>query len=140
MSIPLYAAMAHGGKIVSLDDQSVMKDLAALAGTGGTAFTAYIVSTEYATPKAGGYGKLRRAIQRVPHDGSVSVAVTPWRDGSDTGQTITKSLGPSDNRSVVAPLNVTGSSFQIKVALSTFDAAAALGAGELTLIRKRTVR
>lgn len=140
MSIPLYAAQAHGGKIYSLDDQSVVKDLAALAGTGGNAYAPYLVTAAIAPMGVGGFAKLRKIVQRVPHDGAVTVAVRPYRDGSDTGQTISRTLASNDNPTVTAPVASTGSTFQFRFDLSTFSAVAALGAGEYGAEPKRSGR
>lgn len=140
MPIPLFGAQAHGGKIISLDDPAVVKDLANLDGTGGNAYAPYLVSGVVSGDGPGGYGTFRRLIQRVPHDGAVTVKLTPRRDGQDTGQTITRPLAGGDNPTVVAPFSVTGSVFQFKIELSAFDAPASLGSGELTIIRRRSTR
>ena len=140
MAIATYGAQAHGGKIVSLDDQAVVKDLAALDGTGGNAYAPFMLSGILSPGEVGGYAKLRRLILRVPHDGAVTVRVTPWRDGLDTGQTIERVLGSTDNPTVVAPQDVTGSVFQEKVELSAFDGPASVGAGEIAMIPRRSVR
>lgn len=137
MALNLWGAQAHGGKIIQLDDQALVTDLAALAGTGGNAFTAFIRSAPFT---AAGYNKLRRMIQMVPHDGAVTVAVTPWVDQQDTGQTITRTLATGDNGTVTAPLSVSGTDFQVEVTLSAFDAVASLGSGDLTLIPRRSQR
>lgn len=126
--------------MISLDDQTVVKDLAALDGTGGNAYAPFLLGALFALSAGVAYEKLRQVIQRVPHDGLVTVKVTPWRDGQDTGQVITRVLTPDDNPTVVAPLNATGSLFQIKVELSAFDAPASLGAGSITAIQRRRQR
>lgn len=140
MAIPLYAAQAHGGKIISLDDQTVVKDLASAAGAGGNSYVAYVLSTLLPGSVVGGWSRLRRFVQRIIHDGAVTVAVTPWRDGSDTGQTIERDLETGDNPTVVADLAATGGVFQVKVELSDFDAPASLGEGAVTIIPRRSVR
>jgi hypothetical protein len=140
MAIPVYAAQAHGGKIISVDDPAVVKDLAALDGTGGNSYAGYVLSTYLRGTDPVGYGTFRRLIQRVPHDGAVRVEVTPWRDGQDTGQTITRDLAVGDNPTVVAPASVTGGVFQVKVRLSNFDAPARLGEAEYVVIQRRSVR
>ena len=137
MAIPIYGARAEGGTIISLDDQSVVADLAALAGTGGNAYTCRMLSAPF---QAAGYATLRRLIQSVPHDGAVSVAVTPYRDGQETGQTITRALATGDNPTITAPIAATGTNFQVEIALSSFDAPAEVGAGEVTLIPRRSQR
>lgn len=140
MAIPLYAAQAHGGKLIELDAQSVVKDLAAADGTGGNAYAAFVLGALVDDGHAGGFGHLRRIIQRVTHDGAVTVKVTPYRDGNETGQVIQRTLGASDNPTVVAPVNQSGSTFQIRLELSAFDAVAALGSGEFTIIPRRSHR
>jgi hypothetical protein len=140
MAIPLFAAQAHGGKLISLDDQAVVKDLANLDGTGGNSYAGYVLSTYLPGADPVGYGTFRRLVQRVTHDGAVRVEVTPWRDGQDTGQTITRDLAVGDNPTVVAPASVTGSVFQAKVRLSNFDAAARLGGAEYVVIPRRSAR
>lgn len=140
MALPCYSAQAHGGKIISLDDPAVVKDLAALNGTGGNAYVGYVLSTMLPDGSPTGYGTLRRVTQRVAHDGAVTVKVTPWRDGQDTGQTITRALAIGDNPTVVAALAATGSVFQVKWELSAFDAPARLGSGEVTIVDRRSQR
>lgn len=140
MAIEFYAAEAHGGNIISLDDQSVVRDLAALAGTGGTAYVGYLLGVLVDDGAPGGYARFRRVVQRVPHDGAVTVTVTPYRDGAETGQTIERILGASDNPMVTAPFAISGSVFQHKVTLSAFDAPAAIGVAEFTIIPRRSQR
>ena len=140
MSIALYAVQADGGKIVSLDDQLVVKDLAALDASGGTAYTCSVLSTPFDDGDTGGWASLRRMIQDVPHDGAVTVVCTPHRDGLDTGQSITRTLTSADNSTIVVPFDVKGTAFQLNVALSVFDAAAGLGIADATLIPRRSQR
>lgn len=140
MAILLYGCLAHGGKLVSLDDSAVVKDLAGADGSGGNSFAPYAVSQPLPPERLGGYAHFRRMVQRVPHDGAVTVKVTPWRDGADTGQQITRALSSMDQPVVDAPLSVTGSVFQVRVELSAFDAPASLGAGEYTIHPRRGAR
>ena len=137
MAINLFGAQAHGGKLIALDDQALVTDLAALAGTGGNTFAAFVLSGRFASA---GYAKLRRMIQAVAHAGAVTVTITPWRDGQDTGQTITRTLAIGDNENVTAPLSVTGSDFQLMVTLTAFDAPASLGSGDITVVPRRSQR
>lgn len=140
MAIFSYAAQAGGGKIVSLDDQTVLTDLAAADGTGGSAFVPYLVATPTDDGGLGGWASVRRLVQDVTHDGAVTAAITLYRDGNETGQTITRTLTASDNPTVVAPLNAPGTQFQVKITLSAFDAPCGLGVGDLTLVPRRTAR
>ena len=138
--IQTYAVQADGGNIVSLDDQSVQKDLAALDGTGGSAFEAFILSTSFDDGGGGWWNTIRRAIQDVPHSGGVTVSVRPYRDGFDTGQTITRALVISDNPTVTVPLFYPGTVFQVRIGLTLFDAVAGLGVGAVAVVARRAQR
>jgi hypothetical protein len=138
--IPLFGCLAHGGKIVQLDDDSVVKDLAAADGTGGTAFSPFLLSSPFDGGNEGGYSRLRKMVQDVEHEGAVTVTVTPYRDGSETGQTITRTLAASDNPIVTAPLAVGATRFQVKVALSAFTARVELGKAQLWVVPRRSSR
>lgn len=140
MPIPLWGAQAAGGKLVTLDDDAVVKDLTALAGTGGNSYSPYLITAPVGQGKGAGYAKVRRIVQRVPHDGAVTVTVTPWVDGADTGQTITRTLAASDNATVTAPLAKLGGVFAFKITLAAFDAPASLGSGDFTIIPLRSQR
>lgn len=140
MALPIYACVAHGGTIITMDDEAVVADLAAENGSGGTAYDAYIVSSPFDGEMDGGYSKLRRVTQHVHADGAVDVEITPYRDGSPTGQTITRSLATGDNPVVVAPLSSPGTTHQVKVNLTGFDAAVELGKSQQYLVPKRTER
>ena len=140
MALPLYGCEAHGGNVISLDDESVVKDQASLAGSGGNAYTAFALSTIFDVGLDGGYSRLRRAVQHVHADGACTVVVTPYRDQQESGATISRTLTTGSNPIVDAPLNETGTNFQVKVALSSFDAAAELGKALQYIIPHRSVR
>lgn len=137
MAIPLYGAASSGGVIYSMDDSAVVKDGAALAGTGGTAYTGTLKSGGLL---GAGYGTLRKIQQHVPHNGAVTVTVTPFRDGNELAQPIARTLATGDAGYVVAPFLAAGTEVQVQVALSAFDAPAELGAAEITVIRRRSQR
>ncbi|KKK73053.1 hypothetical protein LCGC14_2897670, partial [marine sediment metagenome] len=63
MSIPLFGCEAHSGQVLTLDDEAVVKDQAALAGTGGSAYAAFVLSTIFDVGRDGGYSTFRRAVQ-----------------------------------------------------------------------------
>lgn len=140
MAIPLYGCLAHGGDIITLDDETVTADLAAEDGTGGNAYTAQVLTSPFEFDEPGEYSKLRRANQAVYVNGSCTVAITPYRDGVPTGQTITRTLSPGDNPLVDAPLSSLATTHQILIELSGFDAAVELGKSRQWLIPRRTVR
>lgn len=140
MALPLYAVEAHGGQVITLDDESVVKDQAALAGTGGSAYAPFVVSTIFDVGLDGGFSTFRRAVQHVHADGAVTVDITPYRDQQESGTAITSVLAVGANPIVVAPVFETGTNFQVKTALSSFDAAAELGKAQQYVVPRRTVR
>ena len=130
--IPLYGVTAHGGKILQLDDESVYADQQ-------EPYTPYLVSTNIDVG-AGGYGRLRRVVQNVIHTGQVTVEITPYRDGMESGATIARDLSIGENGTVDAPMAVGATRFGVKIALSLFDAAVELGKAELYVIPRRSQR
>lgn len=140
MPIPLYAVEAHSGQVITLDDQAVVNDQAAEAGTGGNAITPYIVSTPFDTGEFGGYATFRRAVQLVHVVGAATVTFTPYRDGVESGDTIARTLSAGDSPVVGAPLKESGSAFQIKVAVSGHDATVELGKAEQFVHPRRSQR
>ena len=140
MSLPLYGVEAEGGRIVRLDDESVMNDLTALAGTGGNAVSPYVLSSVFDQGLDGGYAKFRRAVQHVHTLGGVTVVTTPYRDQQESGNTITDTLATGASPIVAAPINETGTNFQVKVTLSSYDAATELGKALQYVVPKRSLR
>ncbi len=140
MSLPLYGVEAHTGQIISLDDESVVKDQAALAGTGGSAYAPFLLSTIFDRGLDGGYSKFRRAVQHVHAAGAVTVVTTPYRDQMESGSTVSKTLAIGDNPVIVAPISEAGTNFQVKHTLSVFDAAVELGKAQQYVLPRRSVR
>jgi hypothetical protein len=135
----MYGAEAHGGRIVTLDDEAVVADLATEAGAGGTAYSPFVLSTPFDNG-IGGWSTFRRAVQHVHAGGDVTVEFMPQRDEQDSGQTIERELATGDNFVVGAPLKVTGTTFALKVTLSEFTAPAELGKGQQWLVPRRRRR
>ncbi len=140
MSIPLFGVEAHSGQVLTLDDEAVVKDQAALAGTGGSAYSAFVLSTIFDQGLDGGYSTFRRAVQHVHANGGVTVVTTPYRDQQESGSTVSKTLATGDNPVVVAPVFEGGTNFQVKHTLSSFDAAAELGKAQQYVVPRRSVR
>ncbi len=138
MSLSLYGVEAGTGQIISLDDESVVKDQASLSGSGGNTYAPFIKSTIFGSPS--GFSKFRRAVQHVHADGAVTVVTTPYRDQQESGSTVSKTLAIGDNPVVVAPISEAGTNFQVKHTLSAFDAAAELGLAEQYVVPRRSVR
>ena len=131
MALPLYGVEAGGGKVFSLDDEAVVQDQ-------GVGITAYILSSIF--DLGDGYAKLRRLVQHVHVDDTVSLQVTPYRDEVDTGNSITTSLAVGDSPIVVTPLNESGTNFQVKVAFIGLRSATEIGKAEISVIPRRTQR
>ncbi len=140
MSIPLFAVEAHSGQVLTLDDEAVVKDQAALAGTGGNAYAAFVLSTIFDQGLDGGYSTFRRAVQHVHADGAVTIVTTPYRDQQESGSTVSKTLATGDNPVVVAPGFEGGTNFQVKHTLCSFDAAAEWGKAQQYVVPRRSVR
>ena len=140
MAIPVYLVSAHGGDIVQMDDLSVVKDLAAAAGTGGNSFTARFLSSLFDGGNAFGYSTFRRWTQHLHHSGAVTAVMTPWRDENDTGQDITRTLTSSSAPILTAPFKAGGTEFQVEIVLSAFDAECGLGEGAFEIVPRRGER
>ncbi len=140
MAIPFYGVEAHGGQVITLDDEAVQKDQASLAGAGGNAYVCFVLSTIFDQGLDGGYSRFRRAVQHVHADGAVTVDLTPYRDQQETGGTIQRVLATGANPVVVAPMSETGTNFQVRASLSSFDAAAELGKAQQYVVPKRSAR
>lgn len=138
--IPLYAMQAVGGKVYSLDDLLVVKDGAALDGSGGTAFAPFILSQPFAIQADLGYNKLRRFLQRVAHAGACTLTVVGVKDGQESAVAIVRSLTTADIGIVNVPLGESGSDFQLKITLSGFTAETALGNSQVFIVPKRRFR
>lgn len=137
MPIPLYGAQAHGGKLISLDDPAVVKDLADADGTGGNDYEPYFVTGPIPVLPLGSFGRLREWVQSVPREGSAVLALTAWVDGMATGQTITRTLALGGAQFETARFAVGGTYFQMHVAHSDFTAPASVGASRVGIVRRR---
>lgn len=126
--------------MITLDDEAVVKDQTTKAGVGGNAYVCFARSTIFDQDQDGGYSTFRRAVQHVHADGAVTVVFTPYRDQQESGSTISRALTIGDNPIVTGPVKESGTNFQIKVALSVFDAAAELGKALQWVVPRRSVR
>lgn len=140
MAIPLYGVEAHSGQIISLDDEAVVKDQASLAGAGGSAYESFVKSTVFDEGLDGGYSRIRRSVQHLHADGTATLTLTPYRDQMESGNTIQRVLAIGDNPVIVLPMSETGTNFQVKFAVTAFDAAAELGKGQQYVLPRRSSR
>lgn len=138
--IPLYGFQAGGGKVYSLDDQTVVKDGAALDGSGGTAVVPFFVSAPLGVQFTMGYNKLRRLMQRLAKLGTVSIRTTGIRDGLSSATAVSRTLGLSDIGIINVPLNDAASDFQVKVEVMSYTAEVAFGDSEVYVVPKREFR
>ena len=136
----MYGVEAHSGQVISLDDEAVVKDQTALAGTGGSAYTAFVLSTIFDEGLDGGYSTFRRAIQHVHADGGVTIVATPYRDQQESGSTISDTLAIGANPIVIAPVFESGTNFQVNHTVSLFDAAVELGKAQQYVVPRRSSR
>lgn len=118
--IPSYLVSQTGGKIYSVDDPATVNDFSAIDGSGGTAFQPFLLSTPFPLKRTLGWYDFRKFRQKLDAPTAVTIMVTPWRDGSDTGQAITRTFPVSSVDVTSTPLLISGSDFQIKVTLSGY--------------------
>ena len=138
--IPLYGCLAHGGSIITMDDDDVVTDLADADGDGGNTFTPYLVSTPFDGNNEGGWSRLRRFVQDVQHDGTATIRVAPYRDGQQTAQQIDRSLAIGEDPIVTAPFAATGTRFAVRVTITAFSAKVELGKAQAWLVPRRANR
>jgi hypothetical protein len=140
MSIPVFGVSQVGGKIVSLDDSQTVNDLASSDGTGGTAFSPFLLSTLFRLERTLGYYDFRKFRQRVDAPSALTITVTPWRDGTDTGQSISRMFPVSAVDVTSTSLWVPGSDFQVKVAFSGYTRPFEVGNASASFVPRRHSR
>jgi hypothetical protein len=118
--IPCYLVSATSGKVYTVDDPATVNDLAAADGTGGVAFAPFLLSTLFPLKRTLGYYDFRKFRQRVDAPSNLTITITPWRDGFDTGQMIARTFPVSGVDITNTPLWVTGSDFQVKIVFSAY--------------------
>lgn len=138
--IPIYAVSQVGGKIYSLDDPNTVNDLADANGVGGTAFAPFLLSTPFRLERTLGWYDFRKFRQRVDCPSTLKIMITPWRDGSDTGQTINRTFAVTAVDVTNTPLWVTGSDFQVKVAFANYTRAFEVGNASASFVPRRQSR
>jgi len=138
--IPIYVVSQSGGRVYSLDDPLTVNDFAAVDGSGGSAYTPYLLSTQFPTEKTLGFYSLRKFRQRFDAPNGVTIAVTPWRDGLATGQTLTRTFATGAVGMTSTPLNYAASAFQLYLTLTGFTRPVELGNANVSMIRRRDTR
>lgn len=143
MPLPLYAAMANGGKLYALDDTSVGADQYDASGPTYTEFQATIVPNQV-TAGPGTYSDLRRLVLDVDAGVDLTLQVQGMRDGEVSGDLIERDVAVTDSRQQIIPLKVMGSHLQATITLTGWDPdatpAASLGSGSFHLVPRRGVR
>lgn len=135
--IPLFYCNASGATICSLDDPAVDTDL-------GSAFTASVVSTQFAAQPPQGFSRLRRLSQVVSIGTSATIKLTPIADDSenpDDAQTsgftsVTDGATPT----AVAHTANPGSRFQVKTEVTAHVGKCELGEAEQLVVPRRSLR
>jgi hypothetical protein len=140
MAIPIFTVSPVGGKIYSLDDPATVNDLADTNGNGGTAFSPFLLSTLFKLERTLGWYDFRKFRQRVDCPSALTIAVTPWRDGNNTGQTITRTFAASAVDVTSTSLWVPGSDFQVQVAFSGYTRAFEVGNASGSFVPRRHSR
>jgi hypothetical protein len=138
--IPIYAVSQVGGKIISLDDANTVNDLAAADGTGGMLPAIFLLSTLFPLKRTLGWYDFRKFRQRVDAPSALTISITPWRDGTETGQTIARMFPVSAVDVTSTSLWITGSDFQVKVAFSGFTRAFEVGNASASFVPRRHSR
>lgn len=138
--IPIYGVSQVGGKIISLDDANTVNDLAAGDGTGGTTPTIFLLSTLFPLKRTLGWYDFRKFRQRVDAPSALTISITPWRDGTDTGQVLSRTFSVSAVDVTNTPLWVTGCDFQVKVAFSGHTRPFEVGNASASFVSRRHSR
>jgi len=140
MAIPIFGVTQGRGQIISLDDPATVNDLAAADGTGGTPPTIFLLSTLFPLKRTLGYYDFRKFRQRVDAPSALTINVTPWRDGTDTGQILSRTFPVSAVDVTSTPIWITGSDFQVKVAFSGHSRAFEVGNASASFVPRRHSR
>lgn len=138
--IPIYAVTQTGGQIISFDDPATVNDFAAANGTGGTAFQPYIVSTPFPLKRTLGYYDFRKFRQRVDAPSALTITVSPWRDGTPTGQQLARTFAVTAVDVTSTSLWVTGSDFQVQVTFSAYSRPFEVGNASASFVPRRHSR
>jgi len=138
--IPIYGVTQSGGKVVSLDDPATVNDLTDVNGNGGTPPTIFLLSTLFPLKRTLGYYDFRKFRQRVDAPSALTINVTPWRDGTDTGQILSRMFPVNAVDVTSTSLWVTGSDFQVKVAFSGHSRAFEVGNASASFVPRRHSR
>jgi hypothetical protein len=140
MPLPFYGCQAHGGKLISLDDQAVWKDLTNADGSGGSSYIGYFRTTPLNVVFDVGFNKLRRLVQKVVHAGVALIKVTPFRDGQESGPVIERALQLGDVGIITAPFDGSATEFDLKVSVEGFNAEVQFGNAEVYVVGRRRSR
>lgn len=142
MPLPLWAAMADGGKLYQLDDSSVGADKY-VSSSDYTAFTATLTMSPF-TAGPGTYSSLRKLVVDVETGAALTLTAQGLRDGVTSGDLITRTVSLGEAPSQILPLKVMGSEFQAQMELSgwavTATPAASIGSASVTLVPRRGAR
>lgn len=138
--IPFYACQAHGGKLLTLDDEGAITDLADSGGAGGTTFQPKFRSSRFSLPPGSSFWRLRRLAMYVAHASTATIVTQLVRDGMLDTASVTRNIAASDVPPLVVPLAGGGSSFQVEVTVTAFAGAVQFGESMLFPVARRSQR
>lgn len=143
MPIPLWGAMAYGGKLLRLDDPSVGADTVDEDAETENEYTATLVTSPFSAGP-GTYSDLRRFSLNVETPATVDILVQAMRDKQLSGTVITRTVTPVEARDTDFPQKVTGTEFQESITLQGWDTGVApntsLGVASVVMVVRRSER
>jgi hypothetical protein len=104
MPLPVWAAMANGGKLYQLDDSSVGADKY-VSGSDYTAFTASLIMSPF-TAGPGTYSSMRKMVLDVETGAALSLTAQGFRDGAVSGALVTRTISLGEAPAQIVPLKV----------------------------------
>lgn len=143
MPIPLWGAMAYGGKLLQLDDPSVGADSVDEDAETENPYTATLVTSPFSAGP-GTYSDLRRFTLNVETPATVQVLVQGMRDKQLSGTVITRNITPVEARDTDFPQKITGTEFQESITLQGWPTSVApntsLGVASVMMVVRRSER
>lgn len=133
--IPFFVLEAHGGRVLTIDDPAVTKDQADIDGVGGNDYEPQALVAPF-EPGSKQFGRIRRMIQRVPHDGDVTVRLAVVHDGQESVE-MERTLESGDPAYAVFPLSETGRAFSLLFTFADWTADCGLADGQLIAVPRQ---
>ena len=103
-------------------------------------FTPYLVSAPLRAGTPQGWNRLRRFSQRLAHEGTVTLTLTALRDGSEVSPALTRTRALGEVGPVDGGFAATGTTFQVKIAVTAFSARVVLSDAVAWVVAHRSTR